>query len=99
MDEKGIALGLIERGKIICHKKDLNHYAIQPGTREWASLIECIGLAGIVLSAYIIFQGQRIQTSWGRAFNDAQASIRVSDKGWTNREISYQCELHANIMK
>jgi hypothetical protein len=34
MDEKGIALGLIESGKIICHRKDLNHYTIQPGTRE-----------------------------------------------------------------
>jgi DDE superfamily endonuclease len=88
MDEKGIALGLIDNAKIICHRHDLKHYALQPGNRDWASLIECVGIGGFTLPAYVIFPGQRIQTTWGKAFNEKQAMITVSPNGWTDNEIS-----------
>jgi len=60
---------------------------VQPGNREWASLIECVSDDGFVVSTYMIFAGKMIMKEWAKCFPDPQATIRVSDKGWTDNEI------------
>src|SRR6266498_4475509 len=49
MDEKAIAQGLIENAKIIVRRHDLKRFMIQPGNRDWVSLIECISIEGYTL--------------------------------------------------
>ena len=87
MDEKGIAMGLIDSGKVIVSKKEMSRYMAQPGNREWASLIECVSDDGFVVPTYIMFAGKRTMEEWAKCFPDPQATICVSDKGWSNNEI------------
>jgi hypothetical protein len=87
MGEKGIAMGLIDSVKVIVSKHEMSRYMVQPGHREWASLIECVSDDGFVVPTYMIFTGKRIMEEWAKCFPDPQATIRVSDKGWTNNEI------------
>jgi len=49
MDEKGIAMGLIDSVKVIVSKEEMSRYMVQPGNREWASLIECVSDDGFVV--------------------------------------------------
>jgi hypothetical protein len=95
MDEKGFAMGIIGSKKIIVRRSDCNNYRIHPGSREWVSFIEAVSMNGFKFPAYVIFLGQKIQTVWGKAFNDKNAHIRVSDKGWTINEISIHWLVHA----
>lgn len=90
MDEKGFALGVIDSKKIVVRANDYKRFRIQPGNREWTSLIECVSVDGRKLPAYIIFAGKTIQAAWGRAYNEKNAYIRVSENGWTDNEISVQ---------
>jgi hypothetical protein len=94
MDEKGFAMGIIGSKKIIVRRRDYDTYRIQPGNREWVSLIEAVSMDGFKFPAYVIFAGQKIQTVWGKAFNDKNAHIRVSDKGWITNEISVHWLIH-----
>jgi hypothetical protein len=81
MDEKGFAMGIIGNKKIVIRRSDYDNYRIQSESREWVSLIEIISIDGFKFPAYVIFAGQKIQTIWGKAFNDKNTHIRVSDKG------------------
>ena len=56
MDEKGFALGVAGRVKVICSQDDLQVYATQDGNREWVSLIECISADRKLLEMFIIFK-------------------------------------------
>ena len=49
MDEKGIAMGLIDSVKAIVSKEEMSKYMVQPGNREWVSLIECVSEDGFVV--------------------------------------------------
>lgn len=86
MGEKGIAMGIIDSGKVIVSKNAISRCMAQPN-REWAFLIECISDGGFVVPTYIIFAGKRVMEEWAKSFPDPQATIRVSDKGWTDNEI------------
>jgi hypothetical protein len=46
INEKGIMMGFIGKVKVIISKYEKKVYMIQPGNREWVSLIECISLDG-----------------------------------------------------
>lgn len=90
MDEKGVAMGLSDSAKVIIPRCQRAAFEVQPGNREWVSLIECMSGDGFVLPAYIIFAGKQIQQAWGPAFGDLKAMIQVSEKGWTDNEIGVQ---------
>ena len=63
-------------------------FSIQPGNKEWVSVIECIGVNGYVPPAFIIFQGQRLQQSWVNNRMDKRTVLHVSENGWTDRTIA-----------
>ena len=50
MDEKGFAMGLLGKHRVICPKGQTSTLT-QDGNREWVSLIECSCADGEVLSA------------------------------------------------
>lgn len=84
MDEKGFAIGLAGRVKVICPKYDLKAYMNQCGNREWVSLIECISLDGRLLNPYIIFKGKVHLKVWYDDCLQKGGTIALSDNGWTN---------------
>jgi hypothetical protein len=88
MDEKGFMKGIGDDVKVLVPITEEEVFSIQPGNREWVSVIECIGTNGYFLPAFVIFQGQRIQESWVNAQMDKRTILCVSDNGWTNRTIA-----------
>jgi hypothetical protein len=88
MDEKGVMKGIGDNTKVIISKAEAKASLIQPGNREWVSIIECIGANGYVLPPFVIFEGQRIQQAWIDASIDPQTVIQVSPNGWTDNTIA-----------
>ncbi|BCS24404.1 uncharacterized protein APUU_40848A [Aspergillus puulaauensis] len=88
-DETGFAMGLIATARVVA-RRDMpgKPYLIQPGNREWVTIIECINTRGWAIPSTIIFKGkvyiegwyseQRIPGDW---------HIEVSKNGWTTDEI------------
>ena len=84
MDEKGFALGLLGKHRVICSI----HYPptlTQDGNREWVSLIECVCADGGVLKAWYIFKGKVHMKVWYEVLEDGHISL--SENGWTTNEI------------
>ena len=90
MDEKGNALGNAGKSRIICSKHDLSAYKAQDGSREWASLIECISADGRLLAMFLILKGKRQMKSWFEVLEDRDAWIAVSENGWTNNVLGLE---------
>ena len=90
MDEKGFALGVAGRAKVVCSRDDLQVYATQDGNREWVSLIECISADGRLLGMFIIFKGKRHMKAWYNALEDPDAFIALSENGWTNNVLELE---------
>ena len=88
MDEKGFMKGVRDDVKVLMPITEEEVFSIQPGNKEWVSIIECIGTNGYSLPAFVIFQGQRIQESWVNIQMDKQTVLRVSPNGWTDRDIA-----------
>lgn len=82
MDEKGVMRELGDIGNLIFSRAD------QPGNREWAAVMECIGANGYSLPPYVIFQGQRVQSNWSSQAIDPNTVVQVSSDGWANPEIA-----------
>lgn len=98
MDEKGIIKGIgnHDNPKVLIPKSDTAAFTTQPGNKEWASVIECIGINGHSLPAFVIFQGKgkRIQSSWIDRSVDEKTIIQVSPNGWTDRDIALRWIQH-----
>jgi hypothetical protein len=57
---------------------------LQPGNREWVTVIECICARGWSLPPMVIFQGKLHQSTWYSEQLPPNWTIGVSDNGWTN---------------
>ncbi|KAK1912730.1 MFS-type transporter clz9 [Pyrenophora teres f. teres] len=70
---------------------------IQPGNREWATLIAAISAAGWSVPPFLIFAGQYPLSAW---YEEAEIprdwAIAVSDNGWTNNELGVEWLKHFN---
>jgi hypothetical protein len=94
MDEKGFMKGIGDDSKVLVPVTEEEVFSIQPGNREWVSVIECIGTNGYSLPAFVIFQGQRLQQSWVNLQMDKQTVLHISDNGWTTRTIALEWLKH-----
>ena len=61
MDEKGFMKGISDNVKVIISRNDKEAFTIQPGNRDWVSIVECISITNYVLPPFVIFPGQQIQ--------------------------------------
>jgi hypothetical protein len=87
-DETGFAMGLTATAKVItraeyCGKRAL----LQPGNREWVTVIECISAAGYALPPYIIFKHKSLNLAWAEGLPQDWI-LDNSPNGWTSDEIS-----------
>lgn len=89
MDEKGCMKGIGDRSKVIVPRYCKEAFSTQPGNCDWVSIVECISAHGFVLPPFVIFQGQRIQSSWVNDRVDKSIVIQVSANGWTDQDIGF----------
>ncbi|OQE11327.1 hypothetical protein PENFLA_c072G04132 [Penicillium flavigenum] len=86
-DETGFAMGLTSTARVISRSDFYGRRALlQPGNREWVTVIECTNASGWVLPPCMIFKGKVFIESW---FDGLPGDWRfeVSPNGWTSDEI------------
>ena len=88
MDETGFQMGVISTARVICGSETHNRHAksIQPGNREWATIIIAINATGWALPPSFILAGKKHQSQWFQAIQK-DSRIDLSDNGWTNNDI------------
>lgn len=88
MIEKGFAMGRGAEGQVVVGTHNVNVFVKEPGNRNWASVIECIGARGKDIPPYVIFKGEETSLNW--AYSDPKNDAwkwSISDRGWSNSEI------------
>jgi hypothetical protein len=86
-DETGFAMGLTSTAKVITRSEYYGRRSLlQPGNREWVTVIESISASGWALPPTIIFKGKLFNQAW---FDSLPGDWRfeVSLNGWTTDEI------------
>ncbi|KAJ5772035.1 hypothetical protein N7520_002564 [Penicillium odoratum] len=64
-DETGFAMGLTATAKVITRAEYHGRRALlQPGNREWVTVIKCICCDGYALPPYIIFKNKILNLGW-----------------------------------
>jgi hypothetical protein len=85
-DEIGFLMGVIATMRVITgSEKNLRPKLIQPGNREWVTVIEGINACGWSLPPMIILKGKNHQASWYETKGLPYGTvIGTSENGWTN---------------
>ncbi|EED21178.1 pogo transposable element, putative [Talaromyces stipitatus ATCC 10500] len=91
-DETGFAMGISSTAKVICSSdRSGKPSLIQPGNREWVTIVECVGSTGTVVPPLIIFKSG---TNRAECYTSPKLppdwSITHSPNGWTSDEIGLQ---------
>jgi hypothetical protein len=68
-------------------EKRINPKKIQPGNREWVTIIQGICAAGWAIPPFVIFSGKVLISSW-YAGMPRDWAIEVSPNGWTTDELA-----------
>ena len=84
-------MGMVATAKVITQAdKRSRPSLVQPGNREWATVVETINAAGWVLPPMVIFAGKTHRTIWFENTNlPSDWTIAVSDNGWTNDKLGF----------
>jgi hypothetical protein len=82
-------MGVISTAKVVTGTDRAGRpRTIQPGNREWVTVIETINTRGNTIPPLVIFEAVFHQSAW---YEDGiiplDWSIGVSDNGWTTNEI------------
>lgn len=93
MDEKGVALGVAGKLRVIIPKREKNpHTSGGSGSREWVTATEACSLTGRILPSWTIFKGVKNQDKWHKTMKQIGLAnsgyhICTSENGWTNNEL------------
>ena len=95
-DEAGFAMGVIATAKVVTSSEVKSRpKTIQPGNREWVSIIQGVNSYGWALPPFIIFKAQNHLTAW---YEDSGLPhdwvITLSENGWTSNSIGYEWIQH-----
>lgn len=85
-DETGFAMGQITPGAVVADaEKPGRAKQVQPGSKEWATLILGVNATGWAIPPFIILKGKDHQTRWTKNKDlPPDWVIGVSENGWTN---------------
>ena len=86
-DETGFQIGVASTSKVVTGSETVGRArAIQPGDREWVTVIECVCARGWAIPPFVILQGRVHQAAW---YSNLPADwiVAVSDNGWTNNDL------------
>ncbi len=87
-DETGFIMGKMLSQMVITGSEGLGKKKkIQPGNREWVTIIQGVGAAGYLLPPFVIFAGSVLIDVW---FKDLPRDwiLEVSPNGWTNNQLA-----------
>lgn len=89
-DETGFQMGVAGTARVITGSERRNKpNLIQPGDRQWTTVIETICARGDALPPFIILSGKRLQASWyTKTGIPSDWTIGASENGWTNDEMT-----------
>ncbi|KAF4546842.1 Hypothetical protein D9617_195g075130 [Elsinoe fawcettii] len=88
-DETGFQMGVISTSKVITSSdRQGRPRTIQPGNREWVTVIEGINARGWLIPPFVILCGKVHLTTWYQTGIPLNWRLAISDKGWTNDELS-----------
>jgi hypothetical protein len=95
-DETGFMMGLIATTKVVTSSDTIGRAtAIQPGNREWVTVIEGINATGWAIPPFIILPGRVHQSNWYKDLSPDWV-IALSDNDWTNNQLSLEWVKHFN---
>ena len=87
-DETGFMIGMIVSSMIVsrAERKERSN-KIQPGNREWATVIHCVNGKGWSLPPYILLKGQHHLASW---YTETELpvdwALKTTENGWIDNE-------------
>ena len=87
-DETGFIMGKILSQMVVTGSEASGKKKkIQPGNREWVTIIQGVGAAGHLLPPFVIFAGSVLINVW---FKDLPRDwiLEVSPNGWTNNQLA-----------
>jgi hypothetical protein len=95
-DETGFMMGQISSGSVVTHSDRRGRpKSIQPGNREWVTVIQGINAMGGAIPPFIIFGGKHHLSAWYKEESlPSDWVISVSDNGWTNNELGLEWLKH-----
>jgi hypothetical protein len=94
-NEAGFMMGKITTQLVVTgSEKRGRPKAIQPGNREWVTVIQGINAAGWAIPPFIIFAGQYHLSAWYAEDIPRDCAIAVSDIGWTTNELGVEWLKH-----
>jgi len=83
-DETGFQMGVTPTAKVITGANKGKPVSVQPGNREWVTVIDCISSSGYNVPPVIIFEGKMHQSTWYSETLPLDWVIGVSENGWTD---------------
>ena len=88
-DEAGFMIGKITTQLVVTGSERRGRpKAVQPGNREWATLIQAINAAGWAVPPFLILAGQYHLSAWYEEAGILRDwAIAVSDNGWTTNKL------------
>ncbi|KAI1676278.1 DDE superfamily endonuclease [Pyrenophora tritici-repentis] len=88
-DETGFIMGkILSQSVITGSDKPGRIKKIQPGNREWVTLIQGVGATGTRIPAFLIFAGKVLISTWFTEDLPRDWVIQVSPTGWTNNDLA-----------
>ena len=92
VDEIGSMIGLGDNPLVIGPAAVRKIYTMDPGNREWVTILECVSADSRVLPPLVIFKGAEVQQQWFvNQVNDEDFvdwHFCTSKSGWTNNSIA-----------
>ena len=97
-DEAGFMMGKITTQLVVTGSERRGRpKAVQPGNREWVTLIQAINAAGWTVPPFLIFAGKYHLSAWYEEEDIPRDwAIAVSDNGWTTNKIGVGWLKHFN---
>jgi DNA-binding Lrp family transcriptional regulator len=95
-DETGFLMGMIASGMVVTGSERRGRpKSVQPGNREWITVIQAINAEGWAVQPFIIGAGQYHLANWYRDSNlPGDWAIATSQNGWTDNEIGFEWLKH-----
>ncbi|KAJ0128182.1 putative tubulin--tyrosine ligase C12B10.04 [Fusarium oxysporum f. sp. albedinis] len=95
-DETGFMMGIIMAGMVVTgSERQGRPKSVQPGNREWITVIQAINAEGQSIAPFIIGAGQYHLANWYQESNlPGDWVIATSQNGWTNNQLGLEWLKH-----
>jgi polyhydroxyalkanoate synthesis regulator phasin len=97
-NETGFMMGMIASGMVVTGAERRGKLkSVQPGNREWVTVIQAINAEGWAIQPFIVVAGQYHLASWYQESNlPGDWAIATTQNGWTDNETGLEWIKHFN---